>query len=89
MNYKIEFSNRAYRYYEKLDKILKQRISNHLQLLSDNPRNPELDIKKIKGYSSLYRLRIGNYRIVYAIEDEVLVIVIVKIGPRGDIYNDI
>lgn len=89
MNYKIELSKRSYKYLEKLDKRSKQRISNYLLLLTDNPRNPELNIKKIQGESSMYRLRVGGFRILYTIEDNILIITIIKIGPRGDVYNDL
>lgn len=75
MNYKIEFSKRAYKYIDRLDQKTKKRISDQLLMLSENPRRPELNIKKLQGDSSLYRLRIGNYRILYSIEDEILVIV--------------
>jgi mRNA interferase RelE/StbE len=89
MNYKIELSKRSKKYLDKLDQNTKKRISDHLEILSENPRNPELDIKKIQGESSLYRLRVGNYRLLYTIEDNQLIIVIIKIGPRGDVYNDL
>lgn len=89
MNYKIELSKRSYKYLEKLDKRSKQRISNYLLLLTNNPRNPELNIKKIQGESSMYRLRVGGFRILYTIEDNILIITIIKIGPRGDVYNDL
>lgn len=65
MNYKIELSKRSYKYLEKLDKKSKQRISNYLLLLTKNPRNSDLDIKKIQGESSMYRLRVGSFRILY------------------------
>ncbi|MNW49099.1 Plasmid stabilization system protein [compost metagenome] len=89
MNYKIELSKRSCKYLEKLDKKSKERVSNHLLLLTENPRNPELDIKKIQGESSMYRLRVGSFRILYMIEDNILIITVIKIGPRGDIYNDL
>lgn len=87
MIYKIELSKRSYKYLEKLDKHSKKRISDHLLLLTENPRNPKLDIKKFQGESSMYRLRVGNYRILYTIEDNVLIINVIKIGTRGDVYN--
>jgi mRNA interferase RelE/StbE len=88
MNYKIELSKRSYKYLEKLDKKSKERITKYLLLLTENPRNPDLNIKKIQGESSLYRLRVGSFRILYTIEDNVLIITVIKIGPRGDVYND-
>jgi mRNA interferase RelE/StbE len=89
MNYKIELSKRSFKYLDKLDQNTKKRISNQFKILSENPRNSELDIKKLKGDSSLYRLRVGNYRILYSIEDHKLIIVVITIGPRGDVYNDL
>ncbi|XID96090.1 type II toxin-antitoxin system RelE/ParE family toxin [Paenibacillaceae bacterium WGS1546] len=80
---------RAFKYLNKLDLNAKQRLSSHLELLSENPRNPELDIKKLKSESSVYRLRVGNYRILYTIEDNRLIIIVINIGPRGDVYKDL
>jgi mRNA interferase RelE/StbE len=89
MTFKIELSNKSVKYLNKLDKPMKKRISDHLLILRENPRHPELDIKKLKGSTSLYRLRVGNYRILYTIEDNILVVFVIKIGPRGDVYDDI
>jgi mRNA interferase RelE/StbE len=87
MNYRIEFSNKAYKYYKKIDTATRKRINNHLLILAENPRHSELDIKKLKGYKDTYRLRIGDLRLLYSIEDKVLIITLLKIGPRGDVYN--
>ena len=89
MSYKVELSKRSYKNLQRLDSNTRQRISHHLELLSENPRNPELNIKKLKGESLLYRLRVGNYRILYRIEDDRLVIVVINIGSRGDVYKDL
>ncbi|PWV87365.1 addiction module RelE/StbE family toxin [Paenibacillus cellulosilyticus] len=89
MNYKIELSKRSFKYLDKLDQKTKKRIADHLQILSQNPRSTELDIKKIQGEASLYRLRIGSYRILYTIKDNQLIIIVINIGPRGDVYNDL
>lgn len=87
MNYKIEFSNKAYKYYKKIDAPTRKRINNHLLILAEDPRHSELDIKKLKGYKDTYRLRIGDLRLLYSIEDNVLIITLLKIGPRGDVYS--
>ncbi|CAM4295294.1 hypothetical protein PAPH110629_04495 [Paenibacillus phoenicis] len=60
MSYKIELSKRAYKYLKKLDPNTKRRLSLHIELLAENPLNPELDIKKLQGETSLYRLRVGT-----------------------------
>jgi mRNA interferase RelE/StbE len=89
MNYKIELSSRSLKYLNKLDPKTKNRISNYLELLSENPRNPELDIKRLQGETSLYRLRVGSYRILYTIKNNQLIIMVINIGSRGDIYKDL
>jgi mRNA interferase RelE/StbE len=87
MNYEIDLSTDARKYLSKLDKPTRNRLLDHFKILSENPRNPELDINKLQGYLSLYRLRVGTYRVLYTIEDNILIIFVVAIGPRGDIYK--
>ncbi|WP_082691308.1 type II toxin-antitoxin system RelE family toxin [Paenibacillus rubinfantis] len=64
----MELSTDSEKYLRKLDKPTRVRILNHLKILTENPRHPELDIKKMQGRSNLYRLRIGSYRILYTIK---------------------
>jgi len=61
-----------------------QRILTAIQNLADNPRPPQS--KKLSGQER-YRLRQGSYRILYTIEDEQLVICVVKVGSRRDVYR--
>ena len=62
----------------------RQRLVQQIQSLSDNPRPP--GCKKLSG-SNKYRIRQGNYRIVYSIENDKLVVYVVKIGDRKDVYR--
>jgi len=55
--------------------------------LSQNPRPP--NSRKLVGYDDLYRLRVGDWRIIYAIQNEELIILVIKIAPRGEVYQDI
>ena len=87
MNYSIEIDKIALKYLQKLDKPTRVRITRSLQILSENPFHPELDIVKMKGFENDYRLRIGPYRVVYSLENKKLMIYVIKIGPRGDIYK--
>ncbi len=49
---------------------------------------PEIgDIKPMAGYTNLYRLRMGAYRVIYTIENDILIVRVLTIGNRGDVYK--
>ena len=66
---------------------IKSKIINKLHELKKNPDDPTLDIDKLKGSEEGYRLRVGQYRIIYSRYDIQLIIEVVKIRSRGDIYK--
>ncbi|MCM3634241.1 type II toxin-antitoxin system RelE family toxin [Paenibacillus camelliae] len=87
MNYAVKFHKDAIKSLQRLDKPTRNRILDHINILSDNPKHPELDIKKMQGFNNHYRLRVGSFRVVYSIFNDQLIIVIVKVGSRGDVYK--
>lgn len=82
--YQVQISNRASKALEKIAYTDYVRIVERIRNLAINPR-PN-GCKKLKGRIG-YRIRVGNYRIVYDIEDDKLVVLIIDIGYRKDIYN--
>ncbi len=85
--YKIEFLKEAYEEFKRLDKVAQRIIKEKLDILRENPELLKNNIKPLKGrYSGLYRLRVGNYRVVYRIEKDKLLILIVRVGHRREIY---
>jgi mRNA interferase RelE/StbE len=62
-------------------------ILRALTPLGDDPRRPNADAKKLAGYEDRYRLRVGDYRVIYEIMDEQLVILVVGVGHRREIYR--
>ncbi|HEM55322.1 MAG TPA: type II toxin-antitoxin system RelE/ParE family toxin [Thermodesulfobium narugense] len=60
---------------------------NSMNELADNPR-PN-GSKKLKGYKNLWRIRVGEWRIIYAIEDERLIVVVVELATPGQAYKDL
>jgi mRNA interferase RelE/StbE len=62
------------------------RITEKIVLLGKDPDNPSLDIKKLQG-EPYFRLRVGSWRIIFDRDDEVKIISIEKIKPRGDAYK--
>lgn len=85
--YKIEFKKSAAKEFASLSKNVKIKILDSLQVLSANPYTEILSIKKLKGLEKAYRLRIGDYRVIYSVESNVLTIMVIKIGRRKDIYK--
>ena len=83
-NYKIEIKKSAAKEISKLPKAAVKRIVDKIQTLSADPR-PN-GCKKLSG-DEKYRIRIGVYRVLYSIMDEKLVIYIVKVGHRKEIYE--
>lgn len=84
-DYKLIYHKSVVKFIAKLDKTSQERIAAGLIGLLNVP--PEGDIKTLKGYSGLYRLRIGNYRIVFEIDHDEQIVYIQAIGNRGDIYK--
>lgn len=82
MKYEIVLEKRASKFLKKQPQNQRIRI---LTAIKDLPYSG--DIKAMKGFSELFRLRVGSYRILYTIEKEVLVIRVIDIGNRGDIYK--
>ena len=86
MSYKIIAKKSVQKFIEKRDTKEKQKIKEKLKILKNNPYpNPLLDIKKLKN-SEFYRLRINDYRFIYEIIDNELVILMIEADNRGDIY---
>ncbi len=81
--YKILLTKRAIKDLEKLDNSVKEHIGSKLKILMEDPL---INIKKLSNPSiGTYRIRIGDYRVIYDIEQEN--IVVLRIGHRKDIYK--
>ena len=83
-SYKITFRKSVSKDLKKIPKKDVLRILEAIKALAENPRPPQS--KKLSGQEK-YRLRQGNYRVLYSIEDEKLIIQVVKVGNRRDIYK--
>ena len=83
MKYKLFIERAANKELSKISHKEQTRIINAIKNLSDNPR--PAGVKKLTGRDA-WRIRIGSYRIIYEIQDDNLVILVVHIGHRKDIY---
>ncbi|HET6399924.1 MAG TPA: type II toxin-antitoxin system RelE/ParE family toxin [Candidatus Kapabacteria bacterium] len=82
--YELKFTPAATRDWRKLPLSIQQQIAPHLDQLSSEPR-PH-GVKKLKGFQNIYRVRSGDYRIIYEIENSSKIIWITKIMGRKDEY---
>lgn len=83
--YKVILSDKVQKSIKKVSDDYLIRIHKELSLLSLNPR--PFGYIKLSGFSNLYRIRVGVYRIIYTINDDVLTVEVVKIDHRGSIYK--
>jgi mRNA interferase RelE/StbE len=82
--YRIEVRPAAARALRKLDPQIRPRIQCAIALLAQDPRPPAS--RALRGRPG-YRVRVGDYRIIYTVADEVLLVVVVALGHRRDVYE--
>lgn len=70
----------------RMDRPMRHRIVEKIQMLGDNPDDPALDIKPLRG-EDRFRMRVGDWRVIFDRQDAVRVIAIEKIKSRGDVYK--
>lgn len=83
--YQIEFSRQADRQFRSLPSQIQQRLKPRIDALATVPRPHGSE--KLSGIEQLYRIRVGDYRIVYAVEDDRLLVLVVKVGHRREVYR--
>lgn len=85
MIYRIEFTKKANKQFQALPTQVKQRIALKVESLAQEPR--PAGTVKLSGEDNAYRIRIGDYRVVYSIFDEEVVILIFRVSHRRDAYR--
>ena len=83
--YSIEFLRTARKELASLPQVDQKRIASKIEALKTNLRPP--GVKALKNGNGRLRMRVGDYRIIYRVEDNRLVIVVVKVGHRRDVYK--
>jgi mRNA interferase RelE/StbE len=86
VTYQIQFSKGAAKQIKKLPADIKERIDKKILDLAIEPR-PN-GVKKLQGDDNSYRIRVGDYRIIYEIEDDILLVTVIKIKHRNEVYRD-
>lgn len=86
MSYTLLIKKQAKKALHSLTRTDRNRIAEKIKLLGENPDNPSLDIKPLQG-EPYYRLRVGQWRIIFDRNNEIKIIAIEKIKPRGGAYK--
>ena len=84
-SYNIEFSSEAERFLEKTDAKTSLRIAKAIGKLATDPNPP--GSRKMVGAVNEFRIRIGDYRVVYQIRKKVLMVFVIRVGHRKNIYR--
>ncbi len=85
--YKLIFDKEVEKFLRKQDSTIRLRIRDGLLELAENPYRAT-NVKRLSGRNRQFRKRIGEYRIIYEIMDEQLIILIIKIASRGSAYQE-
>ncbi len=85
MGYKIEIKRSAAKEIAALPKRYRRRVVSVIASLADEPR-PEA-ARKLTNTDNAYRLRVGDYRIVYQVFDDILTVIVVRVGHRKNVYR--
>ncbi len=84
MNYAVNILRVAQKQLAKIDQLQRERVTDAIFKLADNPRPP--GCRKLSGRPA-WRIRVGAYRVIYEIEDDRLIVLVVTIGDRKDVYR--
>ena len=85
MRYTIQLTKRAERELGRFDPSLQKRIQKQIDALAGDPYPP--DSARLAGVRGLYRVRVGDYRIIYRVDSGVLVVLVIRIGHRREVYE--
>jgi len=85
VTYRLEMAAIAERQLKKLPREIQQRLTARIRELPDRPR--PLGCRKLLGYQDVYRIRVGHYRVIYSVDDEKVIVIILKLGHRRAVYR--
>ena len=85
--YELKFHKQVVKFLQNQPLNFRKKVIESFNIIKQNPFENNLDIKELKGYTNHYRLRLSKYRFIYKIENNILLIEVIKAGSRGDIYK--
>lgn len=84
-NWEVLLSKQPQKIIRRLPKPIRERIAEAIDELARD-QHP-LNSKQLVGFPDLYRLRVGDWRIIYTLKNEKLIVLVIRIAPRGDAYK--
>ena len=84
--YEVVFTKQALRSLRKIPRNIAMLIREKLEQLAADPYAPNNNVTKLVGRPG-YRLRVGDWRVIYELQDGQLILLVIKIGPRGEVYE--
>lgn len=85
--YRVELSLEAQRFFDRSDKSIAKKLARCFQSLENNPREGN-NVKPLKGkFAGAYRYRVGDLRVVYTINDQAVIVFVITIAKRSDVYE--
>ncbi len=84
--YKINFTKQAYKSLRRIPRDVVTRIRDKLDQIATDPYVQYTNVTKLQNRPG-YRLRVGDWRVIYAVQEDELIILVLKVGSRGDIYR--
>jgi mRNA interferase RelE/StbE len=83
--YKVEISRTAEKQLRRLGADDRRRVAHALVGLGDDPHPP--GSRKLSGYTDVFRIRVGMFRVLYSVDGHTVIVIILKIGHRKDVYR--
>lgn len=83
--YRVEMERSVERNFRRLPRDLVARLLKAIRSLEENPRPP--GCRKLTEHNDTYRIRVGDWRIIYRIRDDRLIVLVIEVGPRGGVYR--
>lgn len=83
--YAVEFTSAAARQVRKLSRPAQVRVLGAIELLGTDPRPP--GARKLAGEATAWRMRVGEYRVIYDVFDRSLIVTVVRVGHRREVYR--
>jgi mRNA interferase RelE/StbE len=85
MAYMVEVTSRARKNLREVPAGIQRKLIRRMEGLAENPR--PAGAKKLQGLEDTYRIRVGDYRVVYEIKDDELVVLVIRVRHRRDVYR--